>query len=193
MAKKTETKREYDVTYVPDMIQKAIAGAKGPKAYPRPFMFDVRTFKINTQNDGVKVNTYLLFGGVPSRKLHEKLDEVGFKVRRRARSWVNKDKDTIDIADQDRECYAVYYTLEALTDEQIALIARLFKGTTQVASSGKTFLAPNWASVEKLWGNKEDWLTICAVEPEDSTKPAPTPEAEDDSIDLTADDLDDLI
>jgi hypothetical protein len=192
MAKKTE-KREFDVRYVPDIVQRSIAGAKGKGSHPRPFMFDVRSFKINTQNDGVKVNTYLLFGGVPSKKLHTKLEEAGFKVRRRARSWQNKDGDTIDIADRDNECYAVYYTLDALTDDQVKLIARLFKATAQVVESGKTFLAPNWATVEKVWGSKDDWLTVCAVEDDGEEKEAPAPEAEDESIDLSDEGLDDLI
>lgn len=193
--KKTEkTKREYTVRYVPDQVRRSIAGAKGPKSYPRPFLFDVQTYMINTQDDGTKVNTYLLFGGVPSENLHKNLTEAGFKVRRRARSWTNKDKEVINIADRDNECYAVYYTLEPITEEQAGIIAKLFMATGRVADSGKTFLAPNWKAVAKSWGDKDDWLTVCSVEPEEENDtPAPAPEEEDDAIDLNADDIDDLI
>ena len=191
MAKTEKKKIEYDVRYVPDMIQRAIAGAKGPKAHPRPFLFDVKTFKINTSEDGVKVNTYLLFGGVPSENLHNNLLEVDFNVRRRARSWTNKKGEVIDIADRDNECYAVYYTLDPITPEQATIIAKLFLATAKVCTSGKTFLAPNWDAVDKMWGDKDDWLTVCSVEPEDEDAPAPAPEENEDSIDL--DEVDDLI
>jgi hypothetical protein len=199
MAKqKTETKREYTVRYVPDQVRRSIAGAKGPKSYPRPFLFDVQTYMINTQDDGTKVNTYLLFGGVPSENLHNNLIEAGFKVRRRARSW-DKKKDgkvveTVNIADRDNECYAVYYTLEPVTEEQATIIGKLFLATGNVAASGKTFLAPNWKTVAKLWGDKDDWLTVCSVEPEEENDtPAPAPEEDDDSIDLNSSEIDDLI
>jgi hypothetical protein len=194
MAKqKTETKREYTVRYVPEPVKRSIAGAKGPKSYPRPFLFDVQTYMINTQDDGTKVNTYLLFGGVPSENLHNNLTEAGFKVRRRARSWTNKDKKVVNIADRDNECYAVYYTLEPVTEEQATIIAKLFLATGNVAASGKSFLAPNWKEVEEKWGSKEDWLTVCSVEPKDEETAAPAPEEDDDSIDLTSSEIDDLI
>jgi hypothetical protein len=190
--KTTSTPVEYDTNYVPDFVQRSIAGAKGKGSHPRPFMFSVKSFKIHTKSEGVKVNTYLLFGGVPSKKLHEKLDSVGFKVRRRSRTWTNAKKETVDIVTQDRECYAVYYTLDALTDEQVQLIGRLFKATAQVVETGKTFLAPNWATVEKMWGNKDEWLAVCAVDNTEDGE-APAPEEEDTSINLNDEGLDDLI
>lgn len=194
MAKQTtKTTKKFDpkVRYVPDYVQRAIAGAKGPKAHPRPFLFDVRTFQIDTKEDGTKLNTYLLFGGVPSKKLHAKLEDAGFKVRRRARSWTNKNDEVIDVADRDNECYAVYYTLEPITKDQAQIIARLYLATAKVAETGKGFLAPNWATVEKTWGDKEDWLTVCTVEPEDDSAAAPAPEADDDALDI--EDIDDMI
>lgn len=177
--KAATTPREYKVRYIPEHTLRAVGGAKGAKSYVRPFLFDVRTYMIETQSDGTKVNTYLLFGGVPSRKLHEKLDEVGFKVRRRARTWKNKDGAVTDIADQDNQCFAVYYTLEPVTKEQAAVIAKLFMASQGVKDTGKSFLRADWASVEKAWGDKEDWLSICAVN-EDSSKPAPTVADDDD-------------
>jgi hypothetical protein len=196
MAKKTTkktTQTEYDVRYVPDQVRRAIAGAKGPKSHPRPFLFDAVSYKINTQEDGVKINTYLLFGGVPSENLHKNLTEAGFSVRRRARSWKNKDGEVVNIADRDNECYAVYYTLEPLTEQQAVIIGKLFLATGKVADSGKTYLAPNWKTVEELWGDKEDWLTVCSVEPKDEDASAPAPEEETEGIDINAKELDNLI
>lgn len=188
-------KKKFDPTvrYVPEYQLRAIGGAKSPKAHPRPFVFAVRSYWIKTQNDGDKINTYLLFGGIPTEKLHNKLDEVGFKVRRRSRTWENKKtNEVVDVADRDNECYAVYYTMEPLTKEQASLIAKLFMVTAGIAQTGKGFLAPNWATVEKTWGDKEDWLTVCCVQPEeDEQAAAEDTVVSDDAIDIDA--LDDLI
>ena len=198
MAKTTKT--DYDVRYVPEFTQRAIAGAKGKGSHPRPFLFDVRSFKLTVPGDnpgetGTKVHTYLLFGGVPTKKLHNALEDAGFTVRRRAKYWDDKKGNRTYIVDKDNECYAVYYTFSPIGKDQAALIAKLFLATAKVADSGKTFLCPNWNTVHATWGDKDEWLDICSVDPDATKKasasaPAPAPEDED-VIDI--DDIDALI
>jgi hypothetical protein len=173
----TKTTSAWDVRYVPDYVQKTISGGKGGKN-GRPFLLDVRTFKINTKESGTKIGTYLLFGGVPPKELHEKLESVGFKIRRRPRWYVNrKTEKTVFITDDDKECYAVYYsTSDSPTDEQASLIAALLcKALNVTKASGKTFLLPTWEAVGTSYGSKDTWVSICSVKPEEG-KEASAPE-----------------
>ena len=174
------TKRSYPVRYTPDHVQRQIAGAKGTKG-GRPFIFDVRFFMITT-----KEGTYLLFGGVPTPNLHDQLVDAGFKVRRRARTWEDKKNNvTVDIADRENECYAVYYNTEpTLSDAQIKVIAGIMKkGISTLPDRKQTFLLSNWDAIEKGWGATEKWLDICAVTNDDEDDPQ-TAAVVDDTIDL---------
>lgn len=183
------TKRSYDVRYTPDHVQRQIAGAKGTKG-GRPFIFDVRFFKVQTKEGETVVGTYLLFGGVPTPNLHEQLVEAGFKVRRRARTWEDKKNNvTVDIADRENECYAVYYNSEpTLSDEQIKVIAGIMKkGISTLPDRKTTFLLPTWEAVDKVWDSKDDWLALCAVSNDDDSDVIAVA---DDTIDL--DDITDL-
>jgi hypothetical protein len=176
--------RTYDVTYTPDYVQRQIAGAKGTKG-GRPFIFDVRFFKVRTKTGDTVVGTYLLFGGVPTPNLHDQLIEAGFKVRRRARTWEDKKNNvTVDIADRENECYAVYYNTEpTISDVQIKVIAGIMKkGISTLPERKQTFLLPSWAAVEKGWGATEKWLDICAVSNDDDDDQTAT--VVDDTIDL---------
>ena len=65
----TTQTRTFDVNYVNDFVQRQIAGAKGKKGNGRPFIFDVRNFKLDTRDEGTIIQTYLLFGGVPPKAL----------------------------------------------------------------------------------------------------------------------------
>ena len=182
--------------YVPDFAQRAIAGVKpGQKFGGRPFIMDVRHFPVSTKSDGVVIGTYILFGGVPPKALHEKLAKAGFKVRRRPAWYVNKkDNKTYKVDGNDRECYAIYYNEHPTpTEEQAKLIAGLtYKTLNAVAQKGQTFLLPTWAAIDQNWGDREEWLQICTVDPEENspvTKAAD--EDEDDFLDLDA--IDDMI
>ena len=190
MTTQNTQKRGFDVTYVNDFVQRQIAGAKGPKGNGRPFIFDVRNFKLDTQNDGTIIQTYLLFGGVPPKALHEKLEAVGFKVRRRPASWTGKDDKVHPVNGSPYELYAVYYNTEqAPTKEQATLIASLlFKTLNAVKDKGVSFLLPNWDAVDKNWDTRQDWLDICTVEPEE----AQSPTAATATIDMNDVDLDDM-
>ena len=179
------TKRSYPVRYTPDHVQRQIAGAKGTKG-GRPFIFDVRFFMITTKEGEVVVGTYLLFGGVPTPNLHDQLVDAGFKVRRRARTWEDKKNNvTVDIADRENECYAVYYNTEpTLSDAQIKVIAGIMKkGISTLPDRKQTFLLSNWDAIEKGWGATEKWLDICAVTNDDEDDPQ-TAAVVDDTIDL---------
>jgi len=185
-----QTPRSYPVTYVSEFTQKAIAGANfKTKKAGRPFIFCVREFMIQTKEGGTVVNPYLLFGGVPSPKLHEALDTVGFKVRRRPRTWNDKSGKAVDIATRDNECYAVYYsTHEELTADQINLIGKIFLLVNGTKKTGKSFLSSSWAAVEEKWGTVNEWLTHCAV---DTTTSAPAAAPVENSIVAALSDLED--
>ena len=191
MGNEAITKRTYDVRYTPDHVQRQIAGAKGTRG-GRPFIFDTRFYKVRTKEGKTVVGTYLLFGGVPTPNLHQQLIDVGFKVRRRARTWEDKKNNvTVDIADRDNECYAVYYNTEpTITDPQIKVIAGILKkGIATLPDREQTFLLPTWAAVDKVWDDAANWLAICAVtndDDDDDDQPAVV----DDTIDL--DDVKDL-
>ena len=182
----------FDVKYVSDFAQRSIAGAKGPKGNGRPFIFDVRNFKIDTRNDGTIIQTYLLFGGVPPKALHEKLEAAGFKVRRRSASYYSKkNKKTYTVDGSPYELYAIYYNTEpSPTEEQAKLIANLqYKTLNAVRDKGVSFLLPSWEAVDHNWGDRKDWLEVCTVEPEEQS---PATNASSGAIDLNDVDLDDM-
>lgn len=195
----TTQKRSYPAIYVPEYTQKAIAGANfKTKKAGRPFIFDVRTFLTNTKDDGTVLMTYLLFGGVPSRKLHDLLEANNFKVRRRPRTWNSKDGKVVDIATRDNECYSVYYSTQPnISEDQLKVIAKLFRALNKMTEGSPSFLATSWDRIEELWGNREDWLSICAVDNSSSASapPAAAPEEEDGEIENGSllNDIDDLI
>jgi hypothetical protein len=187
-------KRTFDVRYVPDYVQRQIAGAKGQKKSGRPFIFDVRNFKVDTQSDGTVIGTYLLFGGVPPKGLHEKLEAAGFKVRRRQASYTDKDGNVHTVDGNERECYAVYYNTENTpTKAQAQLIGNLLLKTLNlVADKGKSFLLPTWEAIDKSWEDRENWLAICTVEPEEESPAAGTTSTDEDDQVLNIDDLDEM-
>jgi len=158
MSQTTEKKFTYDVKYVPEYQQKAIAGANfKTKKAGRPSLFEIRVYKINTKDSGVVIGTYLLFGGVPKPNLHNALEKVGFKVRRRPASWRGKDGKEVLVSERDAECWAVYYNTEtSVTQDQATLISNLLLATGKVVDSGKTFLLPSWEHIEKAWDGKEE-------------------------------------
>jgi hypothetical protein len=180
--------------YIPDYQQRAISGAKpGQKFGGRPFIMDVRHFPVSTKT-GVVIGTYVLFGGVPPKTLHEKLTTAGFKVRRRPAWYVSKkDQKTYKVDGNDRECYAIYYNEhETPTEEQAKLLAGLtYKTLNAVAKQGQTFLLPTWDAVDRNWGDRNEWLQICTVDPEEDSPVTNADEDGDDFIDL--DSIDDMI
>jgi hypothetical protein len=189
MATQNTQQRTFDVNYCNDFVQRQIAGAKGTKGNGRPFIFDVRNFKLDTRSDGTIIQTYLLFGGVPPKALHEKLEAAGFKVRRRPASWTGKDDKVHPVDGSKYELYAVYYNTEpAPTQEQAKLIASLmYKTLNAVKDKGVSFLLPSWDAVDNNWGDRKDWLNICTVEPEEEQPAAAT-----STIDMNDVDLDDM-
>lgn len=192
---KNTVKRENTINYVPDFVDKTCAGANfKTKKAGRPYLMAIKNYLIKTKTEGTVLGTYIFFGGVPSPKLHEKLEEVGFKVRRRPRTWENKKANTtVDIAEYDRECYSVYYsTTPFLTTEQVELITKLYLLVNKSQESGESFLSASWKKVEEKWGSKEDWLKICAVD-NTTTKAAPTvEEVEEEEVTPTGSMLDEI-
>jgi hypothetical protein len=182
--------------YVPNYVQDVCAGANPKlKKAGRPFTFDVRVFRVNTKDSGPILSTYLMFGGVPTPKLHELLETEGFKVRRRPRTWTGKDGKVVDIAERDNECYSVYYnTNQTITEGQMSLIAKIFGSLNKSLTTGKAPLLASWEAIEESWGDKDKWLSICAVD--SSTKKATVAEPdEEDGLDTSSilDDVDDLL
>ena len=51
-----------------------------------------------------------------------------------------------------------------------------------------SFLLPTWDAVDKNWGDRDDWLQICTVEPEEQSPAADASKA----IDLDDVDFDDM-
>lgn len=185
--------RDYDVRYVPDFVLKQISGAKGDKG-GRPELFSLRTYKVRTKDGETVIGSYLVFGGVPPQKLHEKLEGLGFKLRRRPASWTDKQNVVHEVGDNDRDCYAVYYNTEkAVTPEQAEYIGGLLAKTTNfVAEKGQTFLLPTWDAVDADWGNRDNWLQICTVAEEENSPTSGGNGDDEDApgVDLTA--LDDM-
>ena len=188
----------YTHNFVPEFVQKVCAGANfKTKKAGRPFTMNIQVFRINTKEDGPVLQTYLMFGGVPSRKLHNLLEENGFKVRRRPRTWTAKDGTVVDIADQDRECYAVYYNTQPnISVDQMNVLNKIMASLNKSTEPGGQLpLLASWQRVEEVWGNREDWLDVCAVDTS-AAKAAPAAIAEPDDEDETPgllDDIDDLI
>lgn len=189
------TPREYEINYVPNYAEETCAGANAKlKKAGRPYLMTIKNYLIKTKTDGVVLGTYIFFGGVPSPALHEKLEEAGFKVRRRPRTWENKKANTtVDIAEYDRECYAIYYsTTPFLTTEQVNIITKLYLLVNKSQESGQSFLSASWKKVEEKWGSKEDWLSICAVD-NTTTKAAPAVEdVEEEEVTPTGSMLDEI-
>lgn len=195
----TEKKKiEYDTVYVPEFVQKATSGANMKlKKAGRPFTIDVRTYRIRTKESGMILQTYLMFGGVPSPKLHALLEDAEFKLRRRPRTWKDKNGNVVDIAGRNNECYAVYYSTNSeITQDQTTLIAKLLLALNKTLPTGsKTYLLPNWERIEEEWGAKDEWLKLCAVD-SSAQKNTPAPEPEEEKPEPTPgvlDDIDDLI
>jgi hypothetical protein len=183
----SETKRVFDTLYTPDYVQQAIAGKKGKRA-ARPFLFDLRTFKITTKEGETILNSYLLFGGVPPKAIHDKLIEFGFKVRRRpAESTSKKDGTVYTVGDRDSDCWTIYYNTEStITPDQTKVIANLITYFANVPVTGRSGLLASWEQVDDEYG-KEDWLQICTVSDEkeevktESVSPSLAPETIDEA------------
>jgi hypothetical protein len=155
-------KRVFDTRYTPDFVQQAIAGKKGKRA-ARPFLFDLRTFKITTKEGDTILNSYLLFGGVPPKAIHEKLIDTGFKVRRRPAESNGKNGKTYVVGDYDNDCWTVYYNTEStITEPQAKVIGSLLAYFGQVPSTGKSGLLSSWDQVDTEYG-KSEWLDIITV------------------------------
>ena len=176
----SDTKRVFDTRYTPDYVQQAIAGKKGKRA-ARPFLFDLRTFKITTKEGETILNSYLLFGGVPPKAIHEKLIDTGFMVRRRPAESNSKDGKTYVVGDRDNDCWTVYYNTEStITEPQTKVIGSLLTYFGQVPTTGKSGLLSSWEQVDSEYG-KEEWLQICTVsdekkeEKKEEVKPEATP------------------
>jgi hypothetical protein len=168
-------KRTFDTRYTPEYVQQAIAGKKGKRA-ARPFLFDLRTFKITTKEGETILNSYLLFGGVPPKAIHDKLIETGFKVRRRPAESNGKDGKTYVVGDRDNDCWTVYYNTEStITEPQVKVIVSLLTYFGQVPTTGKSGLLSSWDQVDSEYG-KEEWLQVCTVsdEKKEETKPEVT-------------------
>lgn len=159
----------FDVRYTPDAVQDQIAGKKGKRA-ARPFLFDVRIFKLNTKDDNgnfkARLMTYLLFGGVVPKAIHKALTTADFKVRRRPASWHNKKtSEDVFVKDRDNECYTVYY-LDSDTElgkDQIEVIGRCMAYVnTAVTTKDHSGLMTTWDQVNKQYPDDE-WLKICTV------------------------------
>jgi alpha-glucosidase (family GH31 glycosyl hydrolase) len=189
----TTVKRDFDINFIPDYEFRACAGAKGPKQFGRPAIFESKFYKINTKESGTVVHTYLFFGGVPTKKTHEKLDELGYKVRRRSASYTStRNGQEYVVNGNDKQCYAVYYFFGEPTKEQLTFIAGLtLKGLTFTAKTGKTFLLPTWDAIDKNWGDRNEWLKICTVQPEPEEEEAVAEEEDESGINL--DDFDDML
>ena len=102
----------FNTRYVPTAIEDIISGKnpKRGKLYRRPFFMDVRTFYITTK-DGTRVcPTYLLFGGIPQKKVHDALRKNGFVCRKVNETYKNKKGGTMSVFDNDRSCWSVYYS-----------------------------------------------------------------------------------
>lgn len=185
--------KQYFTNFIPDFDQQAIAGANfKTKKAGRPFIFDARTFITRTKNDGIVLMHYLLFGGVPSPKLHAKLEEVGFKVRRRPRTWKAKDGKVVDIATRDNNCYVVYYNTQPnVWPEQVEVMGKIYAALNAVCAGKGNFLSTTWEGVEERWGSKEDWLSICAVD-NTTTKQSKSSAVEEEENDDTGSLLNDI-
>jgi hypothetical protein len=181
--------RKYTVRYVNEWVQKAIAGAKFAGQNPRPFILDTRYFMIETKSDGTIINTYVLFGGVPTKKVHDKLTALGFAARRRPAEWTDKKKNVHPVSGNDNECYAVYYYLDVPTEEQLDFLSSLtLKGLTFAKEKGKSFLLTTFDQIDNNWGDRDEWLNVFTVTDEDDS--SDDDEEEDDEMLDEDDDFD---
>jgi len=163
-----KTARKYSVRYVNEWVQKAIAGAKYAGQFARPFILDIRYFMIDTKEDGTVINSYVLFGGVPTKKVHDKLESLGFAARRRPAEWTDKNKNVHTVDGNDNECYAVYYYLDVPTQEQLDFLASLtIKGLSFCKEKGKSFLLTSFEQIDANWGERDEWLSVFTVVDED--------------------------
>lgn len=180
-------KRVFDVRYTPDYVQSAIAGKKGKRA-ARPILFDVRNFKLTTKEDETILNTYLLFGGIPPKAIHDKLIDVGFKVRRRPAESNGKDGKVYVVGERDNDCWTIYYNTEStLSEEQIKTIGQLFFYFANVPTTGKSGLLSSWDQVDEEYG-KEEWLALITVDDKSSTSTTKAKVSPATTIEETVDD-----
>lgn len=184
---RNSSSRRFDVRFVPDFIKKRTSGKLPP-------IVEVRS-TFPTQEDGSKaLRTYLFFGGVPSPKLHEYLTKQGFTLRRVKGSYYDKKKGvTVEITDNDNNCWAVYYVQgDTLESEHVEAITKIYKVLGQAQATGKTFLCPDWRSVDNVWGDMSKWLEHVEYREQESEAEEltrVTSEAAVDESDIIGDDV----
>jgi hypothetical protein len=180
-AEKT-SKPVYQVRYVPDWVLNAFRGRK-------PRLLATETFFIQTEDGKAVARTFVCLGGVPTPKLHEKLTDAGFKLRRANLEYKSKrnNNKTYRLTDSDNGCWSVYYNdSDNLTEEQIKVITGLHTLVMKGTDAGKTFLCPTWKSVNKAWGSTDEWTKIVAAPVE--VVEEPEEEEDDDTVILEDDD-----
>jgi hypothetical protein len=161
-------KTDYDVRYIPQFVQSTMAGKNAKtKRAERPLLFDIRTYKLRVKSDDgdgkTVLSSYVLIGGVPPKKIHDKMTEVGFKVRRRPSSWKSKDGDVVKVEGRDNECWTVYYnTEETFTAAQLEVLLALLKYVSKVTTTGVSGWLTTWEDVEDEYGDA--WLKTIVVQ-----------------------------
>jgi hypothetical protein len=172
----------YQVRYIPLHVTASLAGKK-------PTIFTVNNYLITTQEGKNVLATHLLFGGVPTPKLHSILTVAGFKLRRVSLEYTStKLNKTFKLTDSDNGCYAAYYNETGeLTEPQIEVITKILGTCARAGQAGKTFLCPSWALVDKIWEDRKNWLDIVAA-PVTPPPPAATPATEEDDSLVMLDD-----
>lgn len=182
-AKKTTTKRTYQVRYTPDWVLNAFRGRK-------PRLLAVETFFIET-DDKTVARSFVCLGGVPSPKLHQRMVDAGFKLRRANLEYTSRKNGnrTYRLTDSDNGCWSVYYNdSDNLTEDQIKVIAGLHTLVKKGTEKGKTFLCPTWKAVAKAWGSEEEWTKLVAA----PVEVAEETEEEDEDDDAIMEDDDDV-
>lgn len=169
------SKPVYQVRYVPDWVLNAFRGRK-------PRLLATETFFIQT-DEGTVARTFVCLGGVPTPKLHTRMVDAGFKLRRANLEYKSvKNNRTYRMTDSDNGCWAVYYNdSDNLTEDQIKVIAGLHTLVKKGTEAGKTFLCPTWKAVAKAWESQEEWTKLVAA-------PVEVEKAEDDDDDDGDDD-----
>jgi hypothetical protein len=175
-----ETKRVFDVRYTPQFVEDSCAGKKGKRS-ARPKLFGINNYKVTTKENETILGTYLVFGGVPPKAMHEGLVKAGFLVRRRPAESESKGK-TFVVGERDNDCWTIYYNTEPTLDEdQIKVIGKLFTYFSKIRDTGKSGLLSTWEQVEEQYGSKDAWLGVITVAKEDkkATVPAVPASVED--------------
>ena len=166
------TKRVFDVRYTPSFVLDSCAGKKGKRS-ARPELFGIRNYKVTTKEGETILGTYLVFGGVPPKSVHEKLTEAGLKPRRRPAESESKGK-TYVVGDRDNDCWTIYYNSEpSLTADQIDIVTKLLTYFSRIPATGKSGLLSTWEQVAKEYGSKENWLEVITVAKEEKPKATP--------------------